>query len=163
MNRIIAMALVSVGLVVLLNQSASAEGQCQDAKGKLIEFWDGGNDVVGRLSKGGWFNGTTLFVTNSAAYPTPVPSAVSFTGSFTVSTRHGKLKGTELFLVDGEAGWGVGMTVIDPDASTGLFAGATGVIYVNQIESNTDPAPTTYVSEARAVICFAHGRELPDR
>ena len=55
------------------------------------------------------------------------------------------------------------MTNIDPNASTGRFAGVTGVLYVNQIESNPAPPPTTYVSEVRAVICFARRGEPRDR
>jgi hypothetical protein len=162
MNRITGMALVAVGLVVL-NQSASAESNCKDARGKLVEFWDGGNDIPGRLSNGGWLNGATLSVTNSTGYPTPVSTAVSFTNAYTLTTRRGEVKGTRLLLYDAETGWGLDMTNIDPNSSTGIFAGATGVLYSYQIESNTDPAPTTYVSEVRALICFAHGRELPDR
>ena len=100
---------------------------------------------------------------NSDGFPTPVPTAFSYTAAFTLATRHGKLKGTRLFLSDVGTGWSVDMTNIDPKASTGIFAGATGVLYVNQVESNTAPPPTTYRSEVRAVICFARVGEGPDR
>ena len=70
MNRITGMALMAVGLV-LLGQGASANGNCTDAKGKLVEFWDGGAESPGRLSMGGWLNGATLAVFNSDGYPTP--------------------------------------------------------------------------------------------
>ena len=100
---------------------------------------------------------------DSDGFPTPVPTAFSYTAAFTLATRHGKLKGTRLFLSDVGTGWSVDMTNIDPGASTGIFAGATGVLYVNQVESNTAPPPTTYRSEVRAVICFARVGEGPDR
>ena len=161
MNRITGMALMAVSLV-LLGQGASADGNCTDAKGKLVEFCDGGSESPGRLSMGGWLNGATLAVFNSDGYPTPVPTAFSYTAAFTLATRHGQLKGTRLFLTDTGTGWSLDMTNIDPAASTGIFAGATGVIYVNQTVKNTAPPPTTYVSEVRAVICFAH-RDPRDR
>ena len=162
MNRIAGMALMAAGLV-LLGQGASANGNCTDAKGKLVEFWDGGSESPGRLSMGGWLNGATLAVFNSDGYPTPVPTAFSYTAAFTLATRHGHLKGTRLFVTDSGAGWSIDMTNIDPDASTGIFAGATGVVYVNQTTRNTAPPPTTYQSEVRAVICFRTRGDPRDR
>ena len=140
MNRITGMALMAVSLV-LLGQGASADDNCTDAKGKLVEFWGGGASQRGRLSMGGWLNGATLAVFNSDGYPTPVPTAFSYTAAFTLATRHGHLKGTRLFLTDTGTGWSLDMTNIDPDASTGIFSGATGVFYVNQIERNSAPPP----------------------
>jgi len=161
MNRITGMALITVSLV-LLGQGTSADSNnndCTDAKGRLVEFWGGGSESRGRLTLGGWLNGATLAVFNSDGYPTPFPTAFTYTAAFTLATRHGQLKGTRLFLTDTGTGWSLDMTNIDPDASTGIFAGATGVFYVNQIKSNSAPPPTTYVSEVRAVICFAHRSE----
>ncbi len=161
MKRIAQVALVAVSLV-FLGPAPSAENNCRDVTGKLVEFFGGGSVSGGRLSNAGWLNGATLATFNSDGFPTPVPTAFSFTAAFTVATRHGLLKGTRLFLFDGGTGWSMDMTNIDPRASTGIFAGATGVLYVNQVESNTAPPPTTYRSEVRAVICFARG-ERPDR
>ena len=165
MNRITGMALMAVGLV-LLGQGASANGnhdKCTDARGKLVEFWGGGSESRGRLSMGGWLDGATLAAFNSDGFPTPVPTALTYTAAFTLATRHGQLKGTRLFMTDGGTGWSLDMTNIDPDASTGIFAGATGVVYVNQTVSNAAPPPTTYMSEVRAVICFARRGEPRDR
>jgi len=165
MNRITGMALVAVGLV-LLGQGTSAgshNDNCTDAKGKLVEFWGGGTESRGRLTMGGWLNGATLAAFNSDGYPTPVPTAFTYTAAFTLATRHGQLKGNRVFLTDTGTGWSLDMTNIDPDASTGIFAGATGVVYVNQTVSNASPPPTTYVSEVRAVICFARRGEPRDR
>lgn len=158
MNRISGIALVVGGLVVL-GQAGSAEASCKVAKGNFVEFWDGGGESPGTLSNAGWLNGTTLAVFNSEGYETPVSSAFTFTAEFTLATAHGELKGTRLFLTDVETGWSLDMTAIDPGGSTGIFAEATGVLYVNQIQSNTDPPPTSYLSEVKAVICFAPGNE----
>jgi hypothetical protein len=74
-------------------QSASEKSNCKRAKGHLVEFWGGGNDSPGRLTNAGWLNGTTLVVFTSAGFPTPIPSAFSYTGAHTLTTSHGELKG----------------------------------------------------------------------
>jgi hypothetical protein len=145
------------------DQSASERSNCKKAKGNLVEFWGGGNDSPGKLTNGGWLDGTTLVVFTSVGFPTPVASAFSYTGAHTLTTSHGELKGTRLFLTDVATGWGLDMTTIDPNASTGIFAGATGVLYVNTIKSNTAPPPTWYVSEIIGRVCFARGMEPRDR
>jgi hypothetical protein len=145
-----------------LDQSASEKSNCKRAKGDFVEFWGGGNDITGRLTNGGWLDGTTLVVFTSVGFPTPIPSAFSYTGSHTLTTSHGELKGTRLFISDLATGWGFDMTTIDPNASTGIFAGATGVLYVYLTKSNTDPAPTSYVNEIRGLVCFARGMEPRD-
>jgi hypothetical protein len=156
MNRITGMVLVALGLgLVVLDQAASAQSNCKDAKGFFVEFWDGGNDIPGTISNGGWLNGAARVVITSAGYPTPVPTAFTYIGAFTLTTGHGQLNGTRLFLTDVGTGWSTDMTNIDPNASTGIFAGATGVLYVNAIKSNTAPPPTTFESEVKGRICFA--------
>ena len=87
-NRITGMAL-ALSLVVL-DQAASAQSNCKDAKGNLVEFFGGGSDSPGTLSNGGWLNGATLAVFNSAGFPTPVPTAFTFTAAFTLTTGHGQ-------------------------------------------------------------------------
>lgn len=148
---------------VALEQSAPAQSNCKDAKGNFTEFWGGGGDSPGRISNGGWLNGATLSVFNSAGFPTPVPTQFTYTAAFTLTTGQGQLKGARTFLTDAETGWSVDMTIIDPNASTGRFAGAKGVLYVYAIKSNTAPPPTTYESEIVGLICFARGMEPGDR
>lgn len=140
--------------VVAQTNAGFGRNICKEAKGTLFEFWGGGNDSPGTIRNGGWLNGVTLVVFNSSGFPTPVPTAFSYTGIFTITTARGQLKGTRLFITDNGSGWSSDMTVIDPKASTGIFAGATGVVYVTQNVSNASPPPTTYESEVRALICF---------
>ena len=92
MKRIAQVALVAVSLV-FLGPAPSAENNCRDVTGKLVEFFGGGSVSGGRLSNAGWLNGATLATFNSDGFPTPVPTAFSFTAAFTVATRHGLLKG----------------------------------------------------------------------
>jgi hypothetical protein len=131
------------------------QANCKEVRGSFSEYWAGGNDSTGIIANSGWLNGTTLVVFNSAGFPTPVSSAFSYTGAFVLTTSQGQLKGTRLFVSDLATGWGMDMTAIEPLTSTGVFAGATGVLYVNIVVSNVDPPPTTYVQEISGRICFA--------
>ena len=49
------------------------------------------------------------------------------------------------------------MTDIDPNGSTGIFAGATGVIYVNVLRSVTVNGPYYQVVTGR--VCFPRRQE----
>ena len=162
MYRITGMALVGVGLLVL-EHAASAESNCREAKGSVVEFFPGGDTATGTLTKGGWLNGTTVAVfPTTAALATPVPTQVTFTSKFVVATGRGELKGTRSYLYDFAALKAATMIIVDPEASSGIFAGATGVLYVNVLKIAPGP-PQTFEEEVGGRICFAHGSEPPDR
>jgi hypothetical protein len=44
---------------------------------------------------------------------------------------------------------------IDPAASTGVFAGATGTLFINTFEANVTTNPQTFRSEIHGQVCFA--------
>lgn len=146
-----------------LDQSIAAQSNCKNAKGNLVEVFNPAtNTNIGRLSNGGWLNGTTLATINSAGYPTPDPNKFTFSSTMTITTGHGELKGRRTFLFDIVTGRGVDMTDIDAGASSGIFAGATGMLYVNVIKSTT-PDQGPYFQVVQGVICFARGMEPRDR
>ena len=148
--------------LVLLQQATSAENRCKEAKGNLVEAFDpGSNTTTGTLSDGGWLDGTTVAVFNSGAYPTPVPKEVTFTSTFTLTTNHGKLNGDRIYLLDLVTGQGMAMVKIDPTTSTGVFAGATGVVFFGLIKSTT-VAVGPYYEVVSGQICFAHGSDPPE-
>lgn len=159
MNRIIGIAVVALGLVVL-QQATSAENHCKDARGNLVESFDGVSTTTGTLTNAGWLDGTTVAVFNSRPYPTPVPTEVTFTSTFTLTTNQGQLNGSRIYILDLVTGQGVSMVKIDPAASTGIFAGATGVLFLNLIRSTT-VAVGPYYEVAGGQICFAPGSEPP--
>jgi hypothetical protein len=161
MSRITGTVLVALGLVVL-QQSTSAEGEkhCRDAKGNFVETFNAGA-TTGTLSNGGWLDGTTVAVFNSATYPTPVPTEFTFASTFVLTTDHGQLNGNRIYLFDVVTGQGFAMVKIDPTASTGIFAGATGTLFFDLIKSTT-VATGPYHEKVRAQICFADGNEPPD-
>lgn len=158
MNRSIGMALVAVGLVVL-QQPAAAENRCRYVRGNLVEVWGGGDNTTGTLSDGRWLNGTTLSVFNSDAYPTPDPNKVTFSSTFSLTTNRGQLEGkARVYLFDLVMGLGTAMVEIDPIASTGVFAGATGLLYTMDLRSTpgpADPPPITYYDVVVGQVCFA--------
>jgi hypothetical protein len=157
MNRITRMMLVTLGVaLVVLAPVASAQSNCKDAKGDFVEVFFGGDRGTGTLTNGGWLNGTTVSVFSpSAPLPTPDPTAITFISAFTLATIHGQLKGNRLYLLDFVTGQGTTMIKIDPAASTGRFAGATGVLFTNHINSSIGPLPHTFPSVVGGQVCFA--------
>lgn len=157
MNRIARMALVTLGVALVVpDLAASAQSNCQQAKGNLVEVFPGGDTTTGTLTNGGWLNGTTVVVfPPGAPLPTPDPTAITFISTFTLTTIHGQLKGNRLYVLDFVTGQGTTMMKIDPAASTGIFAGATGVLFTNHIKSSIGPLPHTFYSVVEGQVCFA--------
>jgi hypothetical protein len=136
---------------------------CRDTKGNYVEVFNPQTNLAtGTISNAGWLNGATEVLIDTAGFPTPDPNKFSYASSMSIATRKGVLKGRRFFLTDVVTGFGVDMTDIDPKTSTGMFAGATGVLYVHVIKSVTiDVGP--YYQEITALVCFPLGREAPDR
>jgi hypothetical protein len=161
MNRVTGIVLVALGLVVLQQaSSAESEKHCKDARGNFVEAFNAGANT-GTLSDGGWLDGTALAVFNSASFTTPVPTEFTFTSTFALTTDHGQLNGSRIYLFDVVTGQGFAMVKVDPTASTGVFAGATGTLFFDLIKSTTI-ATGPYHEKVRAQICFADGNEPRD-
>jgi hypothetical protein len=62
-----------------------------------------------------------------------------------------------VYLFDLVLGLGTAMVVIDPKASTGIFAGATGLLYTMDLKANPaqGPPPITYYDAVVGHVCFA--------
>jgi len=162
MNRIPGMVLVALGLVVL-QPAASAQSECKRAKGNMVEVFDPtSNSATEALSNGGWLDGTAVAVFNSRAYATPVPKQVTFTSTFSLMTNHGQLNGSATYLLDMATGQGTAMVKIDPTTGTGIFAEATGVLFINFLKSDT-VSTGPYHEVVGGQICFAPGHEFPEQ
>lgn len=136
---------------------------CRHTEGKLVEVYDPEKKTAfGKLRNSGWLDGTTATVDSSAPFPTADLNKVSFSSTITYTTHHGQLKGKILFIFDVITGLGTGMSDIDGNASTGIFAGATGVLFVNTFRADT-VAQGPYYSVVYARVCFADGKEPRDR
>ena len=153
MTRITGISLLAAVLFVT-DHAASAQSNCKDAKGTLIELFTSGDTTTGAITNGGWLNGTTVSVFNTATFPTALPTQVTFGSTFALTTGSGELKGTRTYLFDFVALKAVTMTMIDPTTSSGAFAGATGVLYTTSSKISPGPPPTTFHEEVEGQVCF---------
>jgi len=107
----------------------------------------------GTITQGEILNGTTQAVFTSMFAPTPDPTTFSFTDDLTVTTHRGVLKTHNVAIFDTARGVFSAIDRIDPHASTGDFAGATGVLYIN---GRTPDGGATIQAEITGEICFAN-------
>jgi hypothetical protein len=161
MNRITGIVLVALALVVP-QQAISAENECRSVRGNMVQVADQStNTATGTISNAGFLNGTSVAVFNSRPYATPVTTEVTFTSTFTLTTDHGQLNGNATYLFDFATGQGTAIVKIDPTAGTGIFADATGVLFINLLKSDT-VGTGPYHERLGGQICFAHGSEPPE-
>jgi hypothetical protein len=143
----LALVALTIGLFPLA-PSASAVSDCKQVKGNLS-----GGGGSGTITQGGRLNGTTQAVFTSAFTPTPDPTTFSFTDDLTVTTDKGVLKTHNVAIFDVVRGVFSAIDRIDPNASTGDFAGATGVLYIN---GKTPDGGATIQAEITGEMCFAN-------
>jgi hypothetical protein len=148
----LALVALTIGLFSFA-QSAAAVSNCQKVKGNLSAVDNGNGTTSGTITQGGRLNGTTQEVFTSAIIPTPDPNAFSLTNDVTITTNKGVLKTHNVGIFDIVLGVFSDFARIDPNASTGDFAGATGVLYFN---GNTTDGGATFQAEITGEICFAH-------
>lgn len=142
-----ALVALTIGLFPL-PPSASAVSDCKKAQGNLS-----GGGGSGTITQGGILNGATQAIFTSAFTPTPDPTTFSFTDDLTVTTDKGVLKTHNVAIFDVATGVFSAIDRIDPNASTGDFAGATGVLYIN---GKTPDGGATIQAEITGEICFAN-------
>jgi hypothetical protein len=161
MSRVTAIGLVVLGLTVLL-PATSAQDQCKRVRGNMVQVADpSSHRATGTITNGGFLNGTTVAVFNSPPFPTPVPTQVTFTSTFTLTTEHGQLNGNATYLFDFGTGQGTAIVKIEPATGTGIFAEATGVIFINLLKSDT-VGTGPYHEVLGGQICFAADKESPE-
>jgi hypothetical protein len=147
--------LMLVGLSLgILERPASAQSNCRNAKGNMVEAVASPNTSAGTITDGGWLNGTTIVSYSGGPHPTADPAEVTFIGTFTLTTNRGQLKGSRNHLLDFGNGLGIALLKIDPAASTGIFEGATGALFFDLFKSIT-VASGPYYQAVRGQVCFA--------
>jgi hypothetical protein len=162
MNATTGKLMILIALVLTLGlfsleQSASAQSNCRKVKGKFIDVTSGGS-TTGTITNGGILNSTTETVFSPAFLFTPDPTTVSFTADSTFTTNRGVLTTHNVYIFDFARGVATALYRIDPNASTGIFAGAAGVLYVNGKETG----PGTVEGNITGEICFAPDDDEPD-
>ncbi|MDQ3666835.1 MAG: hypothetical protein M3410_09690 [Acidobacteriota bacterium] len=78
---------------------------------------------------------------------------VSYTTDVTVKTNRGVLKTHNVGIFDFATGLFTEIARIDPNTSSGRFAGATGVLFTS---SKTTDGGATFESRVTGEICLAH-------
>ncbi|HET6891685.1 MAG TPA: hypothetical protein VFH31_11330 [Pyrinomonadaceae bacterium] len=150
------MTLVAVMLMLglfFLERTTSAQSpnsKCRQVKGDISDV-SNPTGATGVLTNGGILNGTTELVANFAHLPTPDPTTSSYTNDFTITTEQGQLKTSNVGLFDVGILVFTEMARINPNASTGRFAGATGVLFIS---GNTIDGGATFQSSITGEICF---------
>jgi hypothetical protein len=146
-------AVLSFGLFTL-EETALAQNGCKQVKAQKIAAFDGVGTTNGTITNGGDLNGTSREVFFGGALPTADPSTITFTADLTITTNHGELKASNVYLSNFDAGIGTVLGRINPTISTGKFAGATGVLYAATKVTGFSPQ-TTFQEEITGEICFA--------
>jgi len=133
--------------------SVSASRGCQKVKGNESAVNNFNGTTSGTITQGGRLNGTTQTVFTSAFTPTPDSNTFSFTDDLTLTTNKGVLQTHNVTIFDAASGAFTAIARIDPNTSTGDFAGATGVLYIN---GKTTDGTATFQGKFTGEICFAN-------
>jgi hypothetical protein len=142
-----------LGLVVFSTlPSATAQSNCKDAKGQMVQAFNG-TAFSGPVTNAGDLTGSAGAVFLGPGLPTNDPTTFSFTSDITITTHHGELKARQVNVFDNGTGLGTGLARIDPAASTGRFAGATGYLFLSG--RTTSFSPFTVELELSGKICYA--------
>ena len=126
--------------------------RCRDANGDLSVVSNGNGTTGGTVRHGGKLNGTTRAVFTSALTSTPNPNAFSYTDEFSITTDGGVLKSHNVGLFVVSNGLFSEIAIIDPGTSTGNFAAATGVLYIN---GKTNDGGATFKAEITGEFCVS--------
>lgn len=132
------------------------EPNCYKVVGKARDIWPGtGNVSTGVLVGSRLLSGTTRYVYDTAGFPTPDPDVVTFGADFTLTTKRGVVRARVLFLFNFAAGPWTSIATIDPDASTGRFAGATGTLWFPAGATiDQDDGAQAYPSDVTGHLCL---------
>ena len=133
----------------------SPNNNCKEAKGNWFDTSNSTGGTTGTITNGGILNGTTETVYNPAFVVTPDPNVVAYIADLTITTNHGRLKTRNVYIYNFVTGLWTAMGRINPDTSTGTFAGATGVLYFNGRTIGVSPN-ISYPSEISGEICSAN-------
>ncbi len=154
LHCLLTMAILLLALTqVQAQESAAATRPCEKAQGNLSVGNNGNGTTSGTITQGGRLNGTTQAMFTSNFTPTPDPNTVSFTDDLTLTTKRGVLKTHNVGIFDLAAGLFSAINRIDPNTSTGGFAGTTGVLYIN---GKTTDGGATFQAEITGEFCFAN-------
>lgn len=142
--------------------SQSPNSNCKKVRGIRLDLFDPATGIVnGTITEAGMLNGSTEDVIDFGAgfVVTPDPNVVAYTGDSTITTIHGQLKISAVTTQSIVTGDFTQFGYIDPNTSTGRFAGATGIIFFNGVPIG-DPSIGPYKSVIVGEVCFANAENV---
>ena len=148
------------------NVAQSADSNCYKIKGSAYDTWPGTGGVsTGAITHSGFLNGTTQYVYDTDAFPTPDPDMVTFGAELTLTTNHGLVKARVVNLFNVATGIWTAIATIDPNTSTGRFVGATGTLwYPKGTTIHLDNGAQVFPSDVIGQLCLAtHRRDRGDQ
>jgi hypothetical protein len=125
-------------------------------KATSIDVFTGGNTSSGILTQGGLLNGTTHTVYPPGGVFTQDPNVVTFLSETTITTNQGQLKTSNVVLFAIATQQATAFWRINPGGSTGRFAGATGLLFLNVSKGTVNGTVFTYFGDISGEICFAN-------
>jgi len=141
----------------LSQATPSTNSNCKTIRGKGVQIFDPVTGLVtGPVTNSGILDGDLVDAIDFGAgfVLTPDPTVFAYTTNLTITTIQGVLKAHPVTIQSGVTGKGAEWGEIDPNTSTGKFAGATGTISV-VFKPEGDPSVGPYAAEISADICFA--------
>ena len=136
----------------------TANRNCQQLKGNSVAVFDPATGVLsGPITNAGILNGTSEDIPNFGAgfILTPDPNVVTYLSDLTITTVNGQLRSSNnVNAFNFVTGAFTEFGNINPDTSTGRFAGATGVIFfTGKTIGSLETGP--YKAEITGEVCFA--------
>ena len=160
----LAAVLLTICLFSLEQTAAqSVNKTCKKIHGGGTQVFDPATGTIsGPITSSGLLNGTLEDVVNFGAgfVFTPDPTMVTYLTDLTITTVHGQLKSSNVTTQSVVTGSGTEWGHLNPDISTGRFAGATGMIFIT-FKPVGDPSVGPYEAEFSGEICFASEPPLP--
>ena len=151
----IAILALTLGAVVPGQSAAQSNSSCKQVEGDWLDALNDVGGTSGTVTNAGILNGATETVYDPAFVFTLDPNVVSYLAETTITTNHGQLKTSNVYMYNFVTGVGAAMGTINPDGSTGEFVGATGVLYFNTTQTIGAFPDQSYVSTIAGEVCFA--------
>ncbi|HLJ18176.1 MAG TPA: hypothetical protein VKV15_27035 [Bryobacteraceae bacterium] len=155
-GKFVARAAMALTGAIYSQGFALAQNNCQTVKATTVDVFSGGNTSSGTVTQGGLLNGTRFTVYRSGGTSTQDPNVVTFLGDMTITTNQGELKTSNVFLFNFATQQSTAFLRINSGASTGRFAAATGLLFLNVAKGTVNGSVFTYFGEITGEICFAN-------
>jgi hypothetical protein len=136
--------------VAFAPQRTLAAAHCKAVDADQAVTVTGATTTTGTITRGGILNGTTAdVIAPLSILPSAVPTTITFSETLTITTDKGTLTTNDQSIFDTAAG--VFSAIAKVTGGTGIFAGATGTLFI----SGTAVSATEFEDRIIGEICLA--------